>query len=151
MERIIPRPTNGRSIMKRAAFGLLCLFVLIPAAAFAQINSFGPTSFYSFEFEQNATFHAGGTTFAAPAPVITCDHHSGDLFPLGETIVHCTATDSFGSASGSFPVFVFDSGGPTVTVPADIITSNPVVTFTVTANDVIDGPVTPHCDPPSGS
>src|SRR5437879_7394702 len=69
MERIIPRPTNGRSIMKRAAFSLLCLFVLIPAAAFAQINSFGPTSFYSFEFEQNATFHGVdlfGNLYGAP-------------------------------------------------------------------------------------
>src|SRR4051812_30157122 len=35
MERIIPRPIRGRSIMKRAAFGLLCLLVLVPAAAFA--------------------------------------------------------------------------------------------------------------------
>ena len=33
------------------------------------------------------------------------------------------------------------AGGPVVTVPADIVTSNPVVTFTVTATDVIDGPV----------
>jgi hypothetical protein len=99
----------------------------------------------------NVTFFVGGTSFVDPAPVITCDHNSGDLFPLGETIVHCTATDSFGSVSGSFPVFVHDSGGPTVTVPADIVTGNPVVTFTVTATDVIDGPVTVECDPHSGS
>ncbi|MGA8810845.1 MAG: HYR domain-containing protein, partial [Thermoanaerobaculia bacterium] len=255
--------------MKRAAFGLLCFFVLVPTA-FAQISSFGPTSFYSFEFEQNATIHGvdlfgdfygdpdssniflstqllidgpagtftrdisggsrtpatlndtifvaipdetllveghysvtviahddtgdrsigpvfydvvarpveqnpllsipenvfaaatsasganvtffvGGTSFVDPAPVISCDHNSGDLYPIGETIVHCTATDSFGSASGSFPVFVFDSGAPTVTVPADIVTGNPVVTFTVTATDVIDGPVTATCSPASGS
>jgi hypothetical protein len=99
----------------------------------------------------NVTFFVSGTSFVDPAPVITCDHNSGDLYPLGETIVHCTATDSFGSASGSFPVFVFDSGEPVVTVPADIVTSNPVVTFTVTANDVIDGPVTATCSPASGS
>src|SRR4051794_15013473 len=98
----------------------------------------------------NVTFFVGGTSFVDPAPVITCDHNSGDLFPLGETIVHCTATDSFGSASGSFPVFVHDSGGPTVTVPADIVTSNPVVTFTVTATDVIDGSVAVFCDPHVG-
>jgi len=98
----------------------------------------------------NVTFFVSGTSFVDPAPVISCDHNSGDLFPIGETIVHCTATDSFGSASGSFPVFVHDSGGPTVTVPADIVTGNPVVTFTVTANDVIDGPVTVNCDPHSG-
>jgi hypothetical protein len=257
--------------MKRAAFGLLCLFVLIPAAAFAGINTFTPNSFYSYEFEQESTltgtnlfgdiygaptqanilqstqilvdgpagtflqdlnggFRQDGTTndtiflsipdstllveghysvtvvahddtgdrligpvfydviarpvvpqppligvpenvfaeatssagahvpfdvqavsFVDPAPVISCNHNSGDLFPIGETSVHCTATDSFGSASGTFSVFVFDGGGPVVTVPADIITSNPVVTFSVTATDVIDGPVTVTCSPHSGS
>ncbi|MEA2415845.1 MAG: hypothetical protein QOI58_2502 [Thermoanaerobaculia bacterium] len=256
--------------MKRAAFGLLCLFVLVPAGAFAQISSFGPTSFYSFEFEQNATIHGddlfgdfygapdssniflstqllidgpagtftrdisggfrapgtlndtifvaipdetlfveghysvsviahddtgdrfigpvfydviarpiqqnpllslpesvfadatsaaganvtffvSGTSFVDPAPVVSCDHNSGDLYPIGETAVHCTATDSFGTASGSFSVFVFDTGAPVVTVPADIVTGNPVVTYTVTANDVIDGPVTVTCSPASGS
>jgi hypothetical protein len=260
MERIIPRPKIGGSIMKRAAFGLLCLFVLLPAVAFADsLDSISPNSFYSFEFEQNATLHGfglfgtsstqiqvdgpagtfiednsggshdlvtgadtvymaipdstllfeghysvtilatdgdnlrtigpvfydvvarpveqnpllaipenvfaaatsasganvtfyvSGTSFVDPAPVITCDHNSGDLFPIGETIVHCTATDSFGSASGSFPVFVYDSGAPTVTVPADIVTGDPVVTFTASATDVIDGSVTVTCTPHSGS
>lgn len=101
----------------------------------------------------NVTFFVGGFSFVdpPPAPTVTCDHNSGDLFPLGETIVHCTATDSFGSSSGSFPVFVFDTGGPVVTVPADIVTSNPVVTFTATATDVVDGPVTVNCSPASGS
>ncbi|HXH40289.1 MAG TPA: HYR domain-containing protein, partial [Thermoanaerobaculia bacterium] len=86
-----------------------------------------------------------------PAPTITCDHQSGDLYPIGETIVHCTATDSFGSASASFGVFVFDTGAPVVTVPADIITGNPVVTFTASATDAVDGPVTVTCSPSSGS
>ncbi|HEX3579398.1 MAG TPA: HYR domain-containing protein [Thermoanaerobaculia bacterium] len=256
--------------MKRAAWGLLCLVILVPAAAFADsLDSIAPNSFYSFEFEQNATLHGSnlfgnfyggtdpdhillstevqvsgpagtfvegisggshneitgadtifiaipdstllveghysvtviahddggdrfigpvfydviaraiqqnpllaipenvfaaatsasganvtffvsGTSFVDASPVVTCDHHSGDLYPIGETIVHCTAMDSFGSTSGSFPVFVYDSGAPVVTVPADIVTSNPVVTFTVTATDVIDGPVTATCNPHSG-
>jgi hypothetical protein len=259
--------------MKRAALCLLCLFVLIPTAVFADsLDSMAPTSFYSYELEQNATLHGvnlfgdfygapdsdniylsthllidgptgpisqdigggfripgtlndtvymaipeatlfleghysvtvvatddtgtrligpvyydvvarpiqenplisvpenvfapatsaaganvdffvGGVSFVdpPPAPTVTCDHNSGDLFPIGETIVHCTATDSFGSASGSFPVFVFDTGSPTVTVPDDIVTSNPVVTFTATATDVIDGNVPVNCFPASGS
>ncbi|HEV7425688.1 MAG TPA: HYR domain-containing protein [Thermoanaerobaculia bacterium] len=247
--------------MKRAAFGLLCLFVLVPAAVFADsLDSISPNSFYSFELEQNATLHgfgligAAGTqiqvdgpagtfiqdnsgvshdgvsgadtvylaipdstlfveghysvtvlandgtsvrsigpvfydviarpvvpqppligvpenvfaeatsaaganvsfdvqaiSFVDPAPVISCDHNSGDVFHIGETTVHCTATDSFGSASASFPVFVFDTGRPVVSVPADIITSNPVVTFTVTASDVVDGSVTVTCNRASGS
>jgi hypothetical protein len=260
--------------MKRAAFGLLCVFFLIPTVALAQtrgsISTFGPTSFYSFELEQNATitgvdlfgdffgapnsdnifdsthlevsgpagtfvegisggfrqpnslndtifiaipdstlfveghysvtvlatddtgerrigpvfydvvarqvqqnpligvpeavfaeatstrganvtFDVTGVSFVDPAPVITCDHQSGDLFGIGETSVHCTATDSFGSASGVFSVFVFDSGRPVIQVPADIVTSNPVVTYTVTASDVVDGPVQVNCSPASGS
>jgi len=101
----------------------------------------------------NVSFVVTGVSFVDPAPVISCDHNSGDLFPIGETNVHCTATDSFGSASGSFPVFVFDTGSPVVTVPGDIVVSsaNPVVTFTVTATDVVDGPVEVVCNPHSGS
>jgi hypothetical protein len=38
---------------------------------------------------------------------ITCSPASGSLFPIGETTVHCTATDRAGnSASGTFLVFV---------------------------------------------
>jgi hypothetical protein len=101
----------------------------------------------------NVTFFVGGFSFVdpPPAPTVVCDHQPGDLYPIGETIVHCTATDSFGSASGSFSVFVFDTGSPTVTVPADIVTGNPVVTFTVTATDAVDGSVPVTCSPASGS
>jgi len=126
---VIPRPVQQNPLLA------------IPENVFAEATSAAGA---------NVTFEVSGTSFVDPAPVITCDHNSGDLFPLGETTVHCTATDSFGSASGSFIVFVHDSGGPTVTVPADIVTSNPVVTYTVSATDVIDGPVTVECNPHSG-
>jgi hypothetical protein len=103
----------------------------------------------------NVEFFVGGTSFVdpPPAPTITCDHNSGDLFPAGETIVTCTATDSFGSASASFPVFVMDIEAPVVTVPNDIVTSssNPVVTYTASAVDVVNGSVPVTCDPASGS
>jgi hypothetical protein len=101
----------------------------------------------------NVTFFVGGFSFVdpPPAPTVVCDHNSGDLYPIGETIVHCTATDSFGSASGSFPLFVLDTTGPVVTVPADIFTNNPVVTYTASANDAVNGSVAVHCIPTSGS
>ncbi len=101
----------------------------------------------------NVTFFVGGFSFVdpPPAPAVVCNHNPGDLFPIGETIVHCTATDSFGSASGSFPVFVLDTAGPTVTVPADIVTGNPVVTYSVSATDAVNGSVTVNCSPASGS
>jgi hypothetical protein len=258
--------------MKRAAFGLLCLFVLVPAAAFAQINSISPNSFFSFELEQNATltgtdlfgdfygdpdsdniflsthividgpagtfaedisggfrqpgtlndtifiaipdgtlfvegrysvtviahddtgdrsigpvfydvvprttaqpplisvpenvvgeadsptgghvtFEVSGFSFVdpPPAPTITCNHHSGDFFPLGSTTVNCTATDSFGSAFGSFEVFVQDSQPPVITVPANFSSNTSVVTYSVSAVDAVDGSVPVTCDPASGS
>jgi hypothetical protein len=86
----------------------------------------------------------------SPVPV-TCDHNSGDLFPLGSTNVHCSATNSFGTSSGSFPVFVSDLTAPVITLPADITTSNPVVTYTVTAVDDLDSSPTVFCSPASGS
>src|SRR5205814_4514565 len=65
-----------------------------------------------------------------PVPV-TCDHNSGDLFPFGTTTVHCSATNDFGTTTGAFPIFVSDLTGPVLNLPADITTSNSVVTYTV--------------------
>ena len=100
----------------------------------------------------NVTFTVTGFSFVDPSSLtVTCDHNSGDLYPLGTTLVTCTATDSFASTVASFPVLVTDTLGPVITVPADIVTNNPVVTFTVTAVDAISGSITPICSPASGS
>jgi len=54
------------------------------------------------EFEVSAT--GAGT----PAPVVVCVPPSGSFFPLGTTIVHCTATDAMSNESTcDFPVHVF--------------------------------------------
>jgi hypothetical protein len=81
----------------------------------------------------------------------TCDHHSGDLFPLGSTFVSCSVTDSFGTAHASFEVFVADTTKPVLSIPTLVASPDPIVTFTATAVDSVDGvrPVT--CSPPSGS
>jgi hypothetical protein len=78
------------------------------------------------------TTEANGPTGArvtyAPAPLgsdvvdgalpVTCNKASGSIFPLGQTTVTCTATDSKGSsATGSFVVNVVDTTPPIVTVP----------------------------------
>ena len=98
------------------------------------------------------TFTVTGFSFVNPPSLtVNCDHSSGALYPLGTTLVTCTATDSFSSTSATFPVLVTDTVGPVLTVPADIVTNNPVVTFTVTAVDAISGSVTPTCTPASGS
>lgn len=83
--------------------------------------------------------------------VINCNHASGSTFPVGTTNVSCTATDSFGSATGSFLVVVSDSGRPVLNLPSDIVSADPVVSWTATATDVIDGPLPVVCSPASGS
>ncbi len=113
----------------------------MPEAVFAEATS--PSG-------ANVTFTVSGYSFVDPAPTITCDHASGSLFPLNSTTVNCTATDSSGSASGSFEVYVTDTGAPVVHVPADIASSTQVVTFTATATDAIDGSIAVTCSPASG-
>jgi hypothetical protein len=52
-----------------------------------------------------------------PDPTPACDHQSGDTFPVGETTVSCSVTDSGGLAdSDSFVVSVVDSTDPSVGV-----------------------------------
>jgi hypothetical protein len=87
----------------------------------------------------------------------TCNPPSGSTFPLGVNTVNCTATDVHGNTgSASFTVTVQDTTPPVVTVPADITQeatgpNGAVVTFTATAFDIVDGNITPTCNPPSGS
>jgi len=81
----------------------------------------GPVITVPATITANATSPAGAVvTFTVSAndaqdgPVpVTCDHNSGDTFPLGPggatqtTTVHCTATDSSGNtANASFMVIV---------------------------------------------
>ncbi len=53
------------------------------------------------------TYAATATDDTDPAPVLTCTPGSGTLFPPGQTVVTCTATDAVGNdVSGSFTVTV---------------------------------------------
>jgi hypothetical protein len=98
----------------------------------------------------NAT-DAGGVT-------VTCQPPPSSTFPIGTTLVTCTATDGRGNKStATFTVTVVDRIGPAITGLPNITVQAPnasgaVVTFpTPTAADQIDGvrPVT--CVPASGS
>jgi Ca2+-binding RTX toxin-like protein len=82
---------------------------------------------------------------------ISCDRLSGSTFPIGETVVECTSTDAAGNTStASFTVTVNpapDTTPPTLTVPEDRMveatsTAGAVVTYTVTAEDNVDGTAT---------
>jgi hypothetical protein len=89
---------------------------------------------------------------------VSCDRSSGDLFALGDTRVTCTARDRVGNvAKDSFTVSVRDHDPPVVTVPsAPVLESaddagGARVTFSVTADDAVDGAISVKCDPQSGS
>ena len=91
-----------------------------------------------------------------PVPT-TCDHNSGDVFPLGTTAVSCFATDAHNNTgTASFNVIVVDTTAPSITVPSNITTeatspAGATVTFTVAAIDTVDGSVAVNCDHASGS
>ncbi len=83
---------------------------------------------------------------------------SGTSFALGDTTVTCDATDVADNTSEpvSFIVRVQDTTAPVITVPGtqtvEATSQNgAVVTYTVSASDLVDGPLTPSCTPASGS
>jgi large repetitive protein len=104
-------------------------------------------------------FTASATDLVDNSVAVTCQPASGSTFAVGTTTVNCSATDAHkNTANGSFTVTVTfaDNTPPTVTVPADIVAeatgpSGAVVNFTASANDSVDGAITPTCTPASGS
>lgn len=90
---------------------------------------------------------------------ISCTPPIGATLPLGDTEITCTARDQSGNvASQTFVAHVADTTAPVVTVPTSIEAratdpAGVVVSFQdkVSALDQVDGPLTPICDPPSGS
>jgi hypothetical protein len=90
---------------------------------------------------------------------ITFNPPEGSIFPLGETIVTATVTDTMqNSASCTFKVRVVDVTPPPLVCPANIVTgSSPglcgsnAVTFTIPVVDPCSNPVTVVAVPPSGS
>jgi hypothetical protein len=85
-----------------------------------------------------------------------CDKVSGSTFPLGDTVVSCSATDQAGNrASGSFTVTVSDHTAPTLTLTNKTAEATAPdgadVTYSARATDAVDGAITPQCEPGSGS
>lgn len=80
-------------------------------------------------------------------PAVTCDRVSGSIFPLGDTLVTCQATDDAGNmAEDSFTVTVVDTKPPAIewVVPAAEGTQyyfGAVPAFSCTADDIVDGEV----------
>jgi MFS family permease len=86
------------------------------------------------------------TDAVAGVVTVNCTPASGSTFPIGSTLVSCSASDPSGhSASTTFHVIVADHTPPVITVPADITVSNDagvcgaIVSFTPTASDNCPG------------
>ena len=105
-------------------------------------------------------------TYAAPATsdavdgasVAVCAPASGSAFPMGNTTVTCTATDQAGNTrSATFTVTVRDTTAPQITGPGPLgpfEATGPagrVVTYSVSATDLVDASVTVSCSRASGS
>jgi hypothetical protein len=122
--------------------------VTVPADITAEAT--GPSG-AAVTFSPSATDLVDGTT------TVTCDPASGSTFPLGDTEVSCSSTDAHANTgSAVFTVTVEDTTAPTLHLPAIITTSatsaaGAVVSYTATADDLVDGSVTPTCVPASGS
>lgn len=104
-----------------------------------------------------ASYTASAIDAVDPAPQVSCSPESGSTFALGSTLVKCTATDVAGNkASGQFNVIVQDTTKPILSLPSNQIAEatgpkGAVVSWTASANDSVDGPLTPTCAPASGS
>jgi hypothetical protein len=95
-----------------------------------------------------------------PDPPAICDPASGSVFPLGTTLVNCTATDSGGLSAtpASFNVIVQDTIKPvvTITITSDNAADGPqgaILTYAVSAVDTVDAAPGIDCgaSPPSGA
>jgi hypothetical protein len=85
----------------------------------------------------------------------SCLPQSGTM-RLGTLPATCTVTDAHGNTATLDLVFDVGDAAPTLTVPADIAVaavdaSGAPVNFTATAQDAVDGELTPGCAPASGS
>lgn len=114
---------------------------------------------------QEATSSSGATVqfdtqFSSPGEsgnvIVTCNPQSGSQFPIGNTVVTCTATDmqSQKTLQKSFTVTVRDTTPPAINPfqpeTGAVDDSGAIVYFTISATDLVDGPITPVCNHKSG-
>ena len=149
---------RGRS----ARFALAALASLVAAALLAApVSAVQPVVTVPSDITAEATSGSGAsvsfTVTSDQGLSPTCDHNSGDVFPLGTTTVSCSAMNAGGeTGTGSFKITIQDTKPPVVTVPANITqeatsSGGAAVTFSASANDAVDGSITPSCPPGSGS
>jgi len=105
-----------------------------------------------------ATYEVVAIDDSDEQPSVTCSPESGALFPIGRTLVRCSARDGAGNGvSGSFTVTVADRTGPRVDPPADVTAEARSAAGArarygeAKAVDAVDGAVRATCSPSSGS
>jgi HYR domain len=88
---------------------------------------------------------------------VTCSHASGSVFPVGTTIISCSSRDSGDHETiATIYVVVTDTTGPVITVPTVAVqeataAGGATVTYSVSANDVVEGSKTVTCNKLSGT
>lgn len=103
------------------------------------------------------SFSVTATDLVDGATDVSCDHQSGDVFPLGTTVVTCSSADTRGNTgTGSFEVSVSDTTAPALSLPGDInagatSAAGAPVTYAASATDLVDPSVVTDCIPASGS
>jgi hypothetical protein len=98
------------------------------------------------------SYTASATDFQGRSIPVDCNPLSGSTFPIGRTVVTCTATHGGQTTTKTFAITVVDRTPPVLTVPADkrLRTRNPSgvrVRYSATATDLVDGPVPVSCTP----
>ena len=107
-------------------------------------------------------FEATASDICDANPTVTCDPPSGSVFPIGETVVTCTAVDASGNSSEcTFKVTILDTTPPEISCPEGPITvgctretgeSGATVEYPApSVSDLCDDAVSVVCTPPSGS
>jgi HYR domain len=102
-------------------------------------------------------FTVRATDYEGTPLVVSCAPRSGVVFPLGQSTVKCSTTDSIGQrTTRSFTVTVVDTKPPAVTTPTELVIdavspSGAVVEFTPTVTDAVTRDIAAVCTPASGS
>ncbi|HEX5333378.1 MAG TPA: HYR domain-containing protein [Cellulomonas sp.] len=139
------------------------------AAAYTVVDTTKPTLTVPGDLTAEATGSSGAVvTWSASAtdavdgsPAVACSGTggltSGTTFPLGATLVGCTATDVAGNQdTKQFQVTVQDTTPPLLTLPPSSTTeatgpNGASVTYSASATDSVDGAITPTCTPASAT
>jgi hypothetical protein len=100
---------------------------------------------------------AVGSDLVDTSVTVSCSPPTGTKLPLGTNTVTCTATDDSGNkATATYTFTITDSVAPALTLPAPIVVGSTsaagaVVTYAVSATDIVDGTRPVSCAPASGS